>query len=417
LFLEKTILNLQQYIESFKFTVSSLRVNKLRTTLSLLGITIGIFSIIAVLSAIDGMKNSIENNIKDLGEDVIFIQKWPWDFGEDYPWWKYINRPLPTAKEAEMLRRKCNTARNIVFTTDQSFTLKYRSASMEGVETNFVEFEYDQVRKLKVAQGRYFTESEYQSGKPLIMIGSDVAQNLFGNINPIGQWLKIGPQKTKVIAVFEKEGSSLLGTSLDNSTVLCYTFGKKWINMNSEKADFTIYASPKSSKVELIGELTVALKGIRKLKPLEEPDFALNQTSMLSKGFEPLFMTIQITGWIIGMFSIIVGAFGIANIMFVAVKERTFQIGLQKSLGAKSNFILFQFLSEAILLCIMGGLIGIALVLLGTLVAKYQFDFNIQLSASNIFTGLSISLFVGIISGFLPSYRAAKLNPIDALRS
>lgn len=406
-------------IESIRFAWHSLTANKLRTFLSLLGITIGIFSIITVFTVVDSLESNVRKSVASLGDNVIFIQKWPWEFGGDYPWWKYLNRPVPTIEELPEVIKKSTLAQTGAFVASTSKTVKFRNNSIENVELKCVSHNFDEVKSFEIIEGRYFTEQESASGRNKAIIGYAIAINLFGNTAGIGKSVSVMGKKFDVIGVFEKEGSSAIGNSMDNVVLIPINYARNILDLRSERLDPTIYlkAKPGVSNEALKDETTGIMRNVRKLKPMADSNFALNETSMLTKGFDSIFMVIGLAGWVIGGFSIIVGGFGIANIMFVSVKERTSLIGIQKSLGAKNIFILTQFLTESVILSLLGGIIGLLVVLGGLFTVNELFDLGIVLTNSNIILALTISILIGVISGFIPSYTASQLDPVEAMRS
>jgi len=405
--------------ESILFAWQSLVTNKLRSFLSLLGITIGIFAIILVFTIVDSLESNIRGSIQTLGNNVVYIQKWPWSFGPDYPWWKYINRPLPQYYELDELERKCKSTEALAYRMGTRKTIKYKSNSIQNAVLAGISHDFYKIKSFDLTSGRYFTQNETEGGYRVALIGAEIAKGLFVNEDPLGKEIKIGGQKATVIGVVKKEGESMLGISFDYQVITPFNFARIMMDMRSENADPIIYAKakPTVSNAEMMDELTGVLREIRKLKPLSEPNFALNETSLLSKGFDELFEIIGTAGWIIGGFSILVGGFGIANIMFVSVRERTNLIGIQKSLGAKNFFILVQFLSESVMLSCVGGFFGLLLTFIITLLGKGAIDMEITLTGTNIILGFTISVLIGIISGFVPAYSASQLDPVEAIRS
>jgi putative ABC transport system permease protein len=405
--------------ESISFAISSLVMNKLRTFLSLLGITIGIFAIIIVFTIVDSLEQNLRKSVQSLGDDVVFVQKWPWTFGPDYPWWKYMNRPVPGYPELDVILRKCDGAQSAAFLISSRITMKYRSSSIENVTINCASHQYDRVRNFEIAEGRYFTDIESASGRPVAVIGDVLAKVLFPNQSPLGEFVKVNGSKVMVIGVFKKEGESILGGSVDTQVLVPINYARSLIDIRDENLDpqILVRAKPGISNEDLIDELTGLMRSIRKLPPRSDDNFALNQTSLISTQFDSLFGVVGIVGWIIGGFSILVGGFGIANIMFVSVKERTNIIGIQKSLGAKNYFILSQFLFEAVFLSLIGGLMGLLIVFLITLAAGDSIGMEITLTRSNVILGLTVSVLIGIVSGFVPAYGASQLDPVEAIRS
>lgn len=405
--------------ESLLFAWQSLVSNKLRSFLSLLGITIGIFAIILVFTIVDGLESNIRGSVQSLGNNVVYIQKWPWSFGPEYPWWKYINRPTPQYYELDELQKRCKTTEAIAYRIGARRTIKYKSNSIQNAVIGGISHDFYKIKSFDLSSGRYFTQNETDAGYRMVLIGSEIAAGLFGGEDPLGKQIKIAGQKATIIGVLKKEGESLLGLSFDYQVITPFNFARYMIDTRAESSDPTIYVKAKNNvtNAEMMDELTGVLRGLRKLKPSAEPNFALNETSLLSQVFDALFDIIGTAGWIIGGFSILVGGFGIANIMFVSVRERTNLIGIQKSLGAKNIFILFQFLSESVLLSFIGGFFGLLLTFIITELGKGTIGMDISLTGNNIILGFTISILIGIISGFIPAYSASQLDPVEAIRT
>ncbi len=405
--------------ESILFAINALVVNKLRTILSLLGITIGIFAIITVFTIVDSLEQNLRKSVQSLGNDVVFVEKWPWTFGPDYPWWKYMNRPDAEYTELDAILRKCDGAQAAAFVVSSNITVKYKSSSIENVTIICASHQFDKVKNFEIAEGRYFTEIESEAGRPVAIIGDVLAKTLFPYQSPIGQWIKVHGAKVMVVGVFKKEGESILGGSPDTQVLVPVQYARSIIDIRNNNLDPQLLVRAKSgvSNDDLIDELTGLMRSIRKIQPRAEDNFALNQTSLISNQFDKLFDIVGVAGWIIGGFSILVGGFGIANIMFVSVKERTNIIGIQKSLGAKNYFILLQFIFESIFLSLIGGIFGLIIVYIITLTAGDSFGMEITLSKSNIILGFTISILIGVVSGFVPAYGASQLDPVEAIRA
>lgn len=408
--------------ESFSFATNSLRGNKLRTFLSLLGITIGIFAIISVFTVIDSLEKGIRDSLNSLGSNMIYIQKMPWAPPEgetEYPWWRYINRPSPEIDEADEIMRRSNSVENTAFLFGYSRTVQAGTDNIDNVTIMATSHGILDVWNLKVINGRYFTENEMYSGAPVAIIGAEIADKLFLNLNPIGRTLKIQGYKFQVIGVYEKKGQDAFGTSMDKNIHIPATKSFYMIDIKNRDRGQTICVKAKNNidPDRFRAELEGIMRTLRRLKPMEENDFALNEVSLISDGLDQFFVAFNMAGAIIGGFSILVGGFGIANIMFVSVKERTKIIGIQKSLGAKKYFILLQFIFEAIILSLIGGIIGLFLIFIGTIIVSYAADFEITLTTANIIKGLMISSIIGFIAGFMPARSAAKLDPVLAINS
>jgi putative ABC transport system permease protein len=402
--------------ESFIFAFQAVIVNKVRTVLSLLGISIGIFSVISVLTIFDSMEIAIRSSIEELGDNVLFVQKWPWASGGDYPWWKYYKRPEADLDDLREIQKRSQASESSAFMFGVNRTVKFQNNSIENVSIFGVSHDYEKVMSLDLADGRYFTFQESQSGSNVVILGSDIADKLFSGQSPLGREVKIFGSKLSVIGVAKKEGENLFGNSADNQAIIPVNYARNYVDMEDVGTTILVRALPGVSNDELRDELSGILRSIRKLKPKVEDNFAINETSIISKEFDALFGVIAVVGWIVGGFSLLVGGFGIANIMFVSVKERTSQIGIQMSLGAKRFFILFQFLFEAVFLSLFGGFVGLLIVYLLVLLTQ-SFPFTLHLTSLNIIIGVSVSITIGLIAGIVPSYIASRLDPVEAMRS
>lgn len=410
---------LKLFKESVLFALHAISVNKLRTFLSLLGISIGIFAIVSVFTVTDALESSIRKNVESLGSNVIFIQKWPWDFGSDYPWWKYMKRPLPGYKEMEELKHRTNSLEAFSYEAYLSKPVKFKNNSIDNADIAAVSHEHNKITSFDLQEGRYFTEAESDAGRPVAIIGAEIEKNLFVNIDPIGQQITALGRNFTVIGVFKKEGKSIFENSKDNQVLIPVNFARNLINLRSDMIQPFIQAKGKENftNAEIKDDLRGAMRSIRRLHPKEEDNFALNEAKLISNQVTSLFDVVGLAGWIIGGFSILVGGFGIANIMFVSVKERTSIIGIQKSLGAKNYFILLQFLVEAVVLCVIGGILGLLIVLILSIIATQLLEFNVTLTFANILFGIFISSIIGIISGFVPAMTASRLDPVEAIRA
>ena len=399
--------------------VGALVVNKLRTVLSLLGITIGILAIISVFTMVDSMEKQVRGSVESLGDNVIFIQKWPWTFGQGYPWWKYWQRPVPTIKELQEVQDRCKNAEAMVFLAYLSKTVERGSSNLENVTIVCASHDWQKVKTFELIDGRYFTPFESAGGRNVALIGSEVATGLFGDVSPVGKTIKTMGRKIDVIGVLEKEGESLFGNSTDNQVIIPAVYARTLVDLRKEKFNPMIQVKAKAgiSNEEMKDELRGIMRSVRKQKPLADDNFALNETSLLTNSMEGLFDIINAAGGLIGLFSVIVGGFGIANIMFVSVKERTHIIGIQKSLGAKNYFIMLQFLFEAVFLCLIGGAAGLLIVFILSLIGSQVLDLDISLSFYNVFLGLAVSAVIGLLSGIIPASIASRLDPVEAIRS
>jgi len=403
--------------ESFLFALNALIANKLRTFLSLLGITVGIFAIISVFTVIGSLESNIRKSIESLGENVVYIQKYPWTLDMSLAWWDIIKRPVPKIQEVDEIKRRSQKASVVAFSIQTNKTVKYRNNSAERTFIWANSHDFEKIQSFELEKGRYFSLLESATGRNSALMGSDLAKDLFENWDPIGKEIKIMGRKVIVIGVLEKQGTSNFDEGLDNVVLIPINFARNIINIRNDQLNpmITVKAKENITDDELIDELKGIMRSIRRLKPTEKDDFSINRASFITQMLAPIFAMINLTGAIIGGFSILVGGFGIANIMFVSVKERTNIIGIQKALGAKNYFILLQFLYESVLLALTGGIVGLILVFIGAVFISYISEFNISLTLGNIISGLLISAIIGIISGFAPAYSASKLNPVEAI--
>jgi putative ABC transport system permease protein len=404
--------------EGIIFAFNSVMVNKLRTFLSLLGITIGIVSIISVFTVLDWLEKSVHDSIASMGDNVIYVQKWPWSFSPNLAWWDIIKWPSISTSDYEAVVRKSTKAAASSFLAFQNENIKYRKNILTDATVGATTIEFDEVRAFEIEKGRYFSQTEALAGKNVAIIGAEVAKNLFDKLDPVGKEISIAGFKTTVIGVTKKEGKGGIGDNgMDDVTIVPLNYGKTFINLRNRFIDtqIMIKAKPGVNIEELSDETTMILRAARRLQPHEITDFSVNQASLLTQGFGAVFAGINMGGWLISGLAIIVGGFGIANIMFVSVRERTNQIGIQKALGAKRAFILLQFLAESVMLSIIGGLLGLLIVFIGTIVINYFYELNMYLTAGNIIMGIFISGIIGIIAGYAPASSAARMDPVTAI--
>lgn len=401
--------------------MQELRVNKLRSFLSLFGITIGIFCIIAVLTLTGSLEHNIRKDLADLGDDVIYLQKWPWGGNGEYAWWKYMNRPLPEYKDLKIIQDKVQSASYASFDFEVGGKkVEYGDDYMDGVNMMAVTHDFDQIQTLQIVGGRYFANGESNSGTNVAILGYTIWDGLFPSAEAaLGKMVKVAGRDVKVIGVLKKKGESMIGgIGYDNAIILPYRFARTIVD-ERRYADPYILVKAKStvSMDQLKDELRGVMRAAHRLKPSEEDDFALNEISSANENLNSLFAAINGGGILIAGFALIVGAFGIANIMFVTVKERTNIIGLKKAIGARRAIILMEFLLEAVCLCLFGGLLGLLLVYLLTVIINMSGSFEMILSPGSAVFGISVSAIVGLLAGFIPAWVASKLDPVVAIRS
>ncbi len=408
--------------ESFQQALGSLVGNKLRTFLSLLGITIGIFCIITVKSAVDSLQANIVNGFNELGSDVIYLDKMPWNEDPGQNYWKYAKRPDPSIDDYVSIKKKSKLAENTSYTIfTGGRTVKFLSSSVSNAFIMGSTQEYANIQNIKVAEGRIFSQTEYESGSNKVVLGYKVYNELFKNVSGIGKEVKLFGQDFQVIGYLESEGDNAFNfINFDDVLWLNFNCIKKYINVKDESSVgrlLNIKAKPNVDLEDLKGEITGIIRAERRQKPLEKDNFALNELSMLSQVLDSVFGVLNLAGFVIGVFALIVGMVSVANIMFVSVKERTNIIGIKKALGAKRFVILMEFLIEAIILCVIGGIIGLILVYISLTLISLVIPFKMSLSLFNVMIGVGTSIAVGIIAGIIPASQASGMDPVEAIRA
>lgn len=394
-------------------------VNKLRTSLSLIGISFGIFCIIGVLATVNSLQTNIQNQINSLGTNTIYIDKWQYfSNGADYPWWKFVNRPAPKFDEVKLIKERSSLAKNVAFLINDRLNVEYKNSALEGVQMYGISEEENDIQPITIGYGRFISGAEFSSGSSVVIMGYSDAESLFGDPQiAVGKEINVKKHKATIIGVIKKTGKSMIGMDYDQSIFVPYRFARNLINEKNSGPKIIVNGKNNVSSQALADDLEGVMRSIRKLSPLQEDNFTLNQISGASEQVSSLFSSINIGGWAIGILSLVVGAFGIANIMFVTVKERTPIIGLKKAIGAKKRSILSEFLLESATICILGGLMGLILVYLLTLVLTNLFSFPVYISGGILFLAISICIIIGIVAGIIPALSASRLDPVVAIRS
>ncbi len=404
---------------SFKMAIGELKANKLRTFLSLFGITIGIFCIIGVLATIDSLQSKIKSDLSSFGNNSVYIDKWDYSGGPEYPWWKFVKRPSMKMEEMEFVKKKSTLASNMAFVMQTQESFSYEDNILKGVNIYGITPEYKNIQSFNIGYGRFLSESDFTRGVPYVVIGYKVAEELYGKADKgVGKTITYKGRKLLVIGVIEKQGSAIInGYDYDKSTIVTHNYMASVYNPDNLGPVIMVQPKPGITSKALQEELTGIMRQIRKLSPTQDDNFTCNDVAQFKDQVESVFGAVNQGGWAIAGLSLIVGAFGVANIMFVTVRERTSQIGLKKAIGAKSSSILYEFLLESAFLCIIGGLVGLFLVWILALALSSFLPFAITIAPSIIFLAFSICIILGVISGIIPASIAAKMNPVEAIRT
>jgi putative ABC transport system permease protein len=406
---------------SFKMALQELLKNKLRTFLSLFGITIGIFCIIGVLATVNSLERNIQDQVKSLGTNTIYFDKWDYTAGNgpDYPWWKFVNRPVPKYEEVKQIKERTPGAEYAAMCIQANDEVNYKGSSLSNINLYGISDDFENIQPVEINVGRYLTDPELDRGSNAVVVGDLIADQLFGSPeSAIDKELTIRGKHVSIVGVIKKQGKQMIGGwDFDQSVIFAYKFARNI--MNEQRADPVILIKGREdlSSKALKDELTGTMRAIHKLSPTKEDDFALNDINDLSDAISGAFKGLNIGGWAIAALSLIVGMFGVANIMFVSVRERTSQIGLKKAIGAKSYVILTEFLIESAFLCIIGGLIGLTLVYILTLILTNVLNFPVFISTTYMALAIIICIIVGILAGFIPALQASRMDPVVAIRS
>lgn len=410
----------------FAITGSSLRIAllelwkaKLRTFLSLFGITIGIFCIISVLTTVDSLKKNLQTEISSFGTNTIYVDKWQYSAGPDFPFWKYAKRPPPAYTEVAEIKARTPSARYVAFKINSSGNVEAGSRVAGGIRLYGITAEFNNIQPFEIGYGRYINNDAFLLGTHNVIAGHTLAESLFETPEAaLNKTIVFKGQKARIVGVLKKQGTQLIGGwGFDQSVIMPFQFARTL--MNERKADPLILVKGKDgiSSQALKDDLTGTMRAVRRLRTSEEENFSLNDISDFSDVLSQAFTSINLGGWIISALSFMIGIFGVANIMFVTVKERTPQIGLKKAIGARRASIMMEFLIESAFLCVVGGFIGLLMVFALTQIATAVFHFPIALSPGVIAIAIVICIGAGMLAGFLPALQAARMHPVEAIRS
>jgi putative ABC transport system permease protein len=405
---------------SLNLTWQEFKSHKIRTLLSLTGVAFGIFCIISVLATVDSLEYQVQKDIKALGTNTVYIDKWVYAGGPDYPWWRYVKRPAPSYEEMQLVKEKVPAASNVAFNISNNSYVGYGDDVINNINYYGITEEFVKIQPIDIEMGRYLQPADYDFAANVVVMGYTIAETLFGKAEKaVGKpiVLKSG-KRAQVVGLIKKQGRGIVGGwEYDNSILMPLGFMKEMMLEKNCNPIIMVQGKETVPMEQLRDELTGAMRSIRKLKPTQEDDFALNDIDAFSSFAAEIFSGINKGGWAIATLSLIVGMFGVANIMFVTVRERTSQIGLKKAIGAKRSVILTEFLLESAFLCIMGGLMGLSIVFLLTLASSAIFGFAVFIAPNILILAISICIIVGVLAGIIPASIAAKMDPVVAIRS
>ncbi len=403
--------------EGLLISLRALRENKARAMLTTLGIVIGIWAVVTMSTALKGIDIAFQNGVASLGSDNLYIDKWAW-FNTETPWWELRNRKNLTYEDYEKYKRLAKLPVAIAPSLFTRRSIEFNGARIESAFITASTAEYLRTTNFTFAAGRFFNELESNGGRNVVVLGYEIAKELFpqGADYAVGSVVRLGGKKMRVVGVLDKQGSWVMGDfNPDNQAYIPLEFLFKNFNKRRRRSITINVRAANSQEVEAVKEEAIGImRRVRGLTYNEKNDFSINQQSSLLKQIDSTVGVIQIAGFFITGLSLFVGAIGIMNIMFVSVKERTREIGIRKAIGAKRRSILGQFIAESSLICLFGGVIGLILAAVSTVIIKQWLPTSIQIDT--VMLAFGISIFTGILAGFAPAYTAAKLDPVDALR-
>ncbi len=402
---------------SLKMALAEFRSNKLRTFLSLFGITVGIFCIIGVLATVDSLKTNVKNDIQSLGSNTIYIDKW--DYTGTIPWWKLINRPVPKYEEMKMLKMRSELSKNVAFNMNTNSKIEWGDEAVTNVNIYGISEDFSKIQNLEIELGRYLQPADFENASNNCIIGYNIAEKLFTKAEKsVGQVIELLGKKSLVIGLIKKKGQSMMGGwDFDESVIISYGFMKSMINEKKANPVIMVQGFPNVPMKILKDDVDGAMRSIRKIQPAQKGDYSLNDIESFAAFADGIFSGINLGGWFIAGLSLLVGMFGVANIMFVTVRERTPQIGLKKAIGAKKSSILTEFLLESAFLCLLGGMAGLLLVFILTKIISSSMGFPIFISMNIILLAVTLCIVIGMLAGIIPAFIAARMNPVVAIRS
>jgi putative ABC transport system permease protein len=402
---------------SFKMALEEFRSNKLRTFLSLFGITVGIFCIIGVLATVDSLEKNVKADINKLGSKTIYVDKW--DYTGQIPWWKLLNRPVPKFEEAKLLKLRSSLAKNVAFNISTNGRIEWEDVAVTNVNLYGITEDFSHIQTLDMEMGRFLQQNDFEGGANDCIIGYNIAEKLFTNPNKaVGQQIKYLGKNANIIGLIKKQGQSMLGGwDFDECIIMSYDYMKTLVKEDNAQPVLMVQGPENVPMSILRDDVQGAMRSIRKIGPTQIDNFSMNDVEAFGAFASSIFSGVNMGGWFIASLSLIVGMFGVANIMFVTVRERTGQIGLKKAIGAKRSSIMTEFLLESAFLCIMGGAFGLLLVFVLTKIISSSMGFPIFISLNILTLAVSICIITGVLAGIIPAFIAARMDPVVAIRS
>jgi putative ABC transport system permease protein len=403
--------------EGLRIAGQAIWANKLRSVLTTLGIIIGIIAVTLMATVIDGLDQQFEKSLSQLGADVVYVSKWPWEQNTNLDWWNYVNRPDIQASLVDNIRERSRYAQAVAPMTSTNRTVQYRERSI-GAEVTGSTPEYGRIRNVELQAGRFFTEADERGARNVCVLGATIASELFPIATPVGKRVRLGNKPCRVIGVQEKQGKGLFGSlSADDTVLMPFSTFEKLFGMSRWRSIDIMVQLPQGpsmarGKDELAGIVRIA----RGVEPAEQNNFEINDSDRVRESFSATKIAINAVGLFLTGLALVVGGIGVSNIMFVSVRERTKEIGVRKAVGAKRRTIMLQFLVEAIIVCMIGGLIGVVISLGLTPLIEAVMGVTTVLPLDTILVAFGICVFVGIAAGIAPAWQAATADPIEALR-
>lgn len=407
------LIRIRSIYEGVRLSLYAIWSNKMRSALTTSGIVIGIVMVTTMVTVIDGINRSFESSMQMLGQDVVFVQKWPWGFGGEYRWWDYVNRREMDVTYASEISARSTWASAVSAEASRRGSVTYRDETAEEVQIDGVTASYIRTSAIEISDGRFFTEEENHAARNVVVLGHDVADALFNWRDPVGQRVRIGGRRFEVIGVLERQGNFLGMQSFDDMAIIPINTFRYIYGLHrgiSIRVQFDNDQALREGQYEMEG----IMRQIRRLDPAEDNDFAINRLDMFEQQYRAMTGAIYGVGIFLTALSLFVGGIGVMNIMYVSVKERTREIGIRKAVGARYREVLQQFLVESVVICFIGGILGI--MLSGVAVYAINQYFVAHLGINTILLAFVITTITGLVFGFLPAHKAAKSDPIESLR-